>query len=244
MSTPTNPQAHQANPGDPEVTDPEATSPERAEAAVAASEAKAEAQPEAPEQAEVLEPETAAEAPAPAPEVEDAPAAPSVEDELAERTEDLQRITAEYANYRRRTERERGATITRAKAQVVEQLLPILDDLDLAERHGDLKEGPLKTFHGKLTGTLTNMGLKAFGAEGDTFDPERHEAVQDLSAGDEKTVGTVLRRGYQLGDQLVRTAMVIIADPAPEAAEQASPAPETEAAAESEPATEQESSEQ
>lgn len=140
--------------------------------------------------------------------------ATSVELQLAERTEDLQRLSAEYANYRRRTEREREGVIDTAKASVLTQLLPILDDLDLALQHGDLDDGPLKSFADKFTDTVTALKLTAFGAEGEEFDPEIHEAVQDLSSGEEKTVGTVLRKGYRVGDRLVRTAMVIIADPA------------------------------
>ena len=138
----------------------------------------------------------------------------SVEAQLAERTEDLQRLSAEYANYRRRTDRERKVSIDNAKAQVIAQLLPVLDDLELAEKHGDLAEGPLKVFRDKLVGILDGLKVTSFGEEGDAFDPERHEAVQDLSTGDEKAIGTVLRKGYQLDERLLRTAMVIIADPA------------------------------
>lgn len=138
----------------------------------------------------------------------------SVEAQLAERTEDLQRLSAEYANYRRRTDRERKVSIDNAKAQVIAQLLPVLDDLELAEKHGDLAEGPLKVFRDKFVGILDGLKVTSFGEEGDAFDPERHEAVQDLSTGDEKAIGTVLRKGYQLDERLLRTAMVIIADPA------------------------------
>lgn len=140
----------------------------------------------------------------------------TVEAELAERTEDLLRMTAEYANYRKRTERDRAVAIETAKSKTLEQFLPILDDLELAAKHGDLEEGPLKAFADKFTNIITGQGLEAFGAEGDVFDPERHEAVQDLSSGEEKVIGTVLRKGYLVGERLVRTAMVIIADPAAE----------------------------
>ncbi|MGO2573638.1 MAG: nucleotide exchange factor GrpE, partial [Corynebacterium casei] len=136
-----------------------------------------------------------------------------IEAQLAERTEDLQRLNAEYTNYRRRTERDRQAVIEAAKSQVLAALLPILDDLELARQHGDLKDSPLKAIADKLTSTLEGQQLEAFGAEGDAFDPEIHEAVQDLSSGGEQVVGTVLRRGYRVGDKLVRNAMVIIADP-------------------------------
>ena len=140
----------------------------------------------------------------------------SLEAQLAERTEDLQRITAEYANYRRRTQVEKQQVIEVAKAGVLTQLLPVLDDLELADKHGDIAEGsPLRAFRDKLVGITEGLKLTPFGAEGDVFDAERHEAVQDLSQGEEKVIGTVLRRGYQVEERLVRTAMVIIADPAP-----------------------------
>ncbi|MCT1411604.1 nucleotide exchange factor GrpE [Corynebacterium sanguinis] len=133
---------------------------------------------------------------------------------LAERTEDLQRVSAEYANYRRRTERERGQIAEQAKARVLTDLLPLLDDLDLAEQHGDLNEGPLKVFADKFRASLEGHKVVAFGEEGEDFDPEIHEAVQDLSEEDSKVLGTVLRKGYRVGDRLVRNAMVIITDPA------------------------------
>lgn len=136
-----------------------------------------------------------------------------IELQLAERTEDLQRVSAEYANYRRRTDRERAQIADHAKAKVVAQLLPLIDDLELAKQHGDLAEGPLKAFSDNLRHVLDNQGVAAFGAEGEQFDPEIHEAVQDLSEGDEKVIGTVLRQGYKIGDRLIRNAMVIIADP-------------------------------
>lgn len=201
------------NPGDPEHTDPEATSAERAEAAAEeaerADQGSLESDIDPTLEADLedaladIDAEVAAQA-----------AEPTLEDQLAERTEDLQRVSAEYANYRRRTERERHVGIEAAKAQVMTQLLPILDDLDLAEKHGDLAEGPLKAFRDKFVGVVEGLKVTPFGEEGDAFDAERHEAVQDLSSDDEKVLGTVLRRGYQMGDRLLRTAMVIIADPA------------------------------
>ncbi|WP_246847021.1 MULTISPECIES: nucleotide exchange factor GrpE [unclassified Corynebacterium] len=144
---------------------------------------------------------------------------PSLEDQLAERTEDLQRLSAEYANYRRRTERERKAGVENVKAQVLTQLLPILDDLELAEQHGDLEQGPLKSFRDKFVSVLDTFKVTPFGAAGEVFDPERHEAVQDLSTGDDKYIGTVLRLGYQVEERLLRTAMVIIVDPVDSEAE-------------------------
>ena len=142
---------------------------------------------------------------------------------LAERTDDLQRVSAEYANYRKRVAQERQATIDQTTSNVVHKFLPVFDDLDLAEQHGDLKEGPLKAFAGKLTGILGELKVTPFGEKGDEFNPEIHEAVQDLSSGDDKRLGVVLRKGYMIGDRLLRTAMAIIDDieePAPEQDEQ------------------------
>lgn len=137
-----------------------------------------------------------------------------LETQLAERTEDLQRVSAEYANYRRRTERERQGIVDTAKSNALTKFLPVMDDLDLAEQHGDLAaDGPLKSFATKFRNALQEQKVEAFGTEGEQFDPESHEAVQDLSSGDEKIIGTVLRKGYRVGDRMVRTAMVIIADP-------------------------------
>ena len=208
------------DPGNPANTDPEATSAEAAEAAAAeaasadgAVDEAAEAQADAAT-AGTAEAEAAVEDAARDIADDDASAENSLEAQLAERTEDLQRLNAEYTNYRRRTERDRQAVIETTKAKVLADFLPILDDLELARQHGDLNEGPLKAIADKLTGVLTNNQLAPFGAEGDAFDPEVHEAVQDLSTGDEQVIGTVLRRGYTVGERVVRTAMVIIADPA------------------------------
>lgn len=207
------------NPGDPANTDPEATSAEQAEEAAdraqraAAGEAGDPVDPDisaaVEEELADIDAELQGAGQEPADSATAQEAASSTERQLAERTEDLQRITAEYANFRRRTERDRNAVTQSAKAQVVSQLLPIVDDLHLAEQHGDLG-GPLKSFSDKLTGVLTGLKVTEFGAEGDAFDPEIHEAVQDLSDGDNKVVGQVLRRGFKLEDRLLRTAMVII----------------------------------
>jgi len=141
-------------------------------------------------------------------------AASPVEKQLEEMTADLKRVSAEDTNYRRRAERDRVATFELAKAQVASDLLPMADDFDLAEKHGDLKEeGPLKVFSDKFTKLIADLGVEKFGQEGDAFDPNFHEAVQDMSSGDEKTVATVLRAGYRIGDRVLRTAMVVIGDP-------------------------------
>jgi molecular chaperone GrpE len=135
--------------------------------------------------------------------------------ELDERTRDLQRVTAEYANYRKRVDRDRGLAGEQATAAVVAALLPILDDLDRAREHGDLN-GPFATMADALTATLGKFGLTAFGEKGDPFDPTRHEAVAHLTSADvsEPSCIDVMRRGYLLGDRLLRPAMVAVADPA------------------------------
>lgn len=133
--------------------------------------------------------------------------------ELAERTGDLQRVSAEYTNYRRRVERDRQAVITGAKAQVVGELLTVLDDIERAAEHGDLN-GAFKAVADKLVGALEGQGVAAFGTQGDGFDPDVHEAVQHTTSPDVSgpTVTAVLRRGYRLGDRVVRPAMVAVTD--------------------------------
>ncbi|MHA6554783.1 nucleotide exchange factor GrpE [Corynebacterium pyruviciproducens] len=185
--------------------------------------------------------DTAADAAAAADTAEQAPEE-SPEDKLtallAERTDDLQRVSAEYANYRKRAAQDRQTTIEHTTSSVVQKFLPVFDDLDLAEQHGDLKEGPLKAFAGKLTGILGQLKVTPFGAAGDEFNPEIHEAVQDLSSGDEKRIGVVLRKGYMIDDRLLRTAMVIIDD-----VDKAQPDTADESAAETDAADDSGSSE-
>jgi molecular chaperone GrpE len=132
--------------------------------------------------------------------------------ELAERTADLQRLTAEYANYRRRVERDRQATIDAAKAAVVSELLGVLDDLDRARTHGDLETGPLKAVADKLADALHKQGLQEFGTEGEPFDPTLHEAVQHEGSGHDPVIGVVMRKGYRFGERVLRHALVGVTD--------------------------------
>jgi molecular chaperone GrpE len=144
------------------------------------------------------------------------PEAPSADSEkVAELTADLQRVQADFANYRKRALRDQQLTVDRAKAGVVGQLLPILDDLDRARSHGDLESGPLRSVADKLVTALEGLGLSGFGAEGDEFDPGLHEAVQHEGDGTHPVVGTVMRRGYRIGDQVVRHALVGVIDTVP-----------------------------
>ncbi|OBI91406.1 nucleotide exchange factor GrpE [Mycobacterium asiaticum] len=143
------------------------------------------------------------------------PAGAASSDKVAELTADLQRVQADFANYRKRAMRDQQAAADRAKATVVSQLLGVLDDLERARKHGDLESGPMKAVADKLTNTLTGLGLTAFGAEGEDFDPALHEAVQhegDGGPGSKPVIGTVMRQGYQLGEQVLRHAMVGVVD--------------------------------
>ena len=136
------------------------------------------------------------------------------EKQVTELTADLQRVSAEYANYRRRTDREKQTGAENAKASVISQLLPVLDDLERARQHGDLETGPLKAVADKLAGVFSNIGLSTFGAEGDAFDPAIHEAVSHEGDGSSPVVGTLMRPGYKLGERVLRTAMVGVVDDA------------------------------
>jgi molecular chaperone GrpE len=135
--------------------------------------------------------------------------------ELAERTADLQRVTAEYANYRRRVDRDRQVVAEQATGTVLTALLPVLDDIDRARQHGDLT-GPFGAVAEQLVAILTKLGLNTFGEAGDPFDPTYHEAVAHTTSSDvtETACIEVLRKGYMLGDRLLRAAMVAVADPA------------------------------
>ena len=138
----------------------------------------------------------------------------AAQQEAAERTADLQRVTAEYANYRKRVDRDRDLVVKNAKASVLTEMLTVLDDIDNADRHGDLV-GAFKAVADKLTGVLTKAGLTQFGAVGDEFDPALHEAVQFATSPEVsvQTVTTVMRHGYTLGDRLVRPAVVGVTGP-------------------------------
>ena len=130
----------------------------------------------------------------------------------AELTADLQRVSAEFANYRKRTARDVVDARAAGKAFVVGELLVVLDDLDRARSHGDLEAGPLKSVSDKLDGVLKALGLESFGAEGDEFDPSVHEAVQHEGDGADPVLGAVLRQGYQIDGKVIRNAMVAVTD--------------------------------
>ncbi|MBJ7340224.1 nucleotide exchange factor GrpE [Mycolicibacterium sp.] len=134
-------------------------------------------------------------------------------DEAAELKSTLQRVKAEYDNYRKRSVRQEQAAAERGKAFAATQLLPVLDDLERARKHGDLEAGPLKSVADKLTAALQTIGLVAYGVEGDPFDPSLHEAVQHEGDGSNPVIGTVMRQGYRLGEgPVLRHAMVGVVD--------------------------------
>ncbi|MEI2269536.1 nucleotide exchange factor GrpE [Microbacterium sp. No. 7] len=130
---------------------------------------------------------------------------------------DLKRVQAEYANYRRRTEEQREVELARAKGAVAKGMLPVLDDLDRAEKHGDLAEGSaLAAIAEKMRAVVARLGVERYGAAGDAFDPQQHEAIfQAPTPGTtEPTILEVVEIGYRLGDLELRPAKVVVAVPA------------------------------
>src|SRR3954451_11792750 len=146
---------------------------------------------------------------------------------LAERTEDLQRVTAEFANYRRRVDRDRVLVVDQAAERFAGQLFPIVDDIERARDHGDLT-GAFKVVADRVLGLLDGLGVTAFGVAGDPFDPSLHEAVIHDTSSEVSvpTATTVLRQGFRRGDRVLRTAMVAVTDPESPAATEPSEAPD------------------
>jgi len=138
----------------------------------------------------------------------------ALEAALAERTADLQRLQAEYTNYRRRVERDREAVRELALGNVLTNLLPVLDDIGRAREHGEL-EGGFKSVAEALEAGVGKLGLERFGAPGDPFDPAVHEAMTHSHSADvtEPTCVQVFQPGYRIGARLIRPARVAVADP-------------------------------
>ena len=135
--------------------------------------------------------------------------------ELSERTADLQRLQAEFVNYKRRVERDRQQVVELAQGKVIGELLGVLDDIGRARDHGEL-EGGFRRVAESLESVLTKMGLEQFGATGEHFDPNLHEALMH-QASDElepDTVAAVLQPGYRFGERILRVARVAVAQPA------------------------------
>ncbi|KAB8161785.1 nucleotide exchange factor GrpE [Streptomyces sp. 3MP-14] len=135
---------------------------------------------------------------------------------LQERTQDLQRLQAEFQNYRRRVERDRIAVKEMAVANLLTELLPVLDDIGRARDHGELVGG-FKQVAESLETVAAKMGLAQFGKEGEPFDPTVHEALMHSYSPDvtETTCVQILQPGYRIGDRTIRPARVGVAEPQP-----------------------------
>lgn len=135
---------------------------------------------------------------------------------LNERTGDLQRLQAEYQNYRRRVERDRATVKEIAVANLLSELLPVLDDIGRARDHGELVGG-FKSVAESLETVVAKLGLQQFGKEGEPFDPTIHEALMHSYAPDvtETTCVAILQPGYRIGDRTIRPARVAVAEPQP-----------------------------
>lgn len=134
----------------------------------------------------------------------------------AERLVDLQRLQAEYVNYRNRVERDRARDKEATIGSVVESLIPVLDDIELARQHGDLADGPMSKIAGKIETTLARFGVASFGEAGEAFDPNVHEALMHVEADapegvEGSFVVQVLQPGYKVGERIVRAARVSVA---------------------------------
>jgi molecular chaperone GrpE len=145
----------------------------------------------------------------------DRAAADKIRTELAERTADLQRLQAEYANYRKRVDRDRATVREHAVAGALTELLPVLDAIGQAREHGELSGG-FKSVADSLQAALTKLGLVSYGQRGDTFDPKIHEALTHSYSPDvtEDTCVEVLQPGYRVGERILRPARVAVAEPA------------------------------
>jgi molecular chaperone GrpE len=156
-----------------------------------------------------------------APEASVAEQLAKAQQDVAGLTADLQRLQAEYVNYKRRVDRDRDLVLQNAKFAVLSAFLPVLDDLDRAREHGEL-EGGFKAVADSLERIVAGQGLVKFGSPGDEFDPRFHEALMHSHSPDVTTTTcqTVVQAGYQIGDRVVRAARVTVVDPEP-AADQA-----------------------
>ena len=156
--------------------------------------------------------------------VEEAPAVEVQNDvhpdtrKAAEHLEDLRRLQAEYVNYKKRVDRDRELARDRGVTQVVEALLPVLDDIHAAREHGELEGGPFAAIADKLEAILGRFGVESIGAKGEEFDPVIHEALMHVDAelpedATTTTVVQVIQPGFKMGERVVRPARVSVADP-------------------------------
>lgn len=160
--------------------------------------------------------------PTPEPTPEPTQESAEVEDELtgaqravAELTDDLQRLQAEFVNYKRRVERDRELVRENATYAALSPIVEVLDTIDRAREHGDLDPG-FQTVADQLERTVERLGLAKFGQPGDAFDPTVHEALSHIGEDAEVTVTTckvIAKAGYRIGDRVVRAAQVLVVDP-------------------------------
>jgi molecular chaperone GrpE len=136
--------------------------------------------------------------------------------EVTERTADLQRLQAEYQNYRKRVERDRLTVREIAVSNILEALIPVLDDIGRAREHGEVTGG-FKSVSDNLETVVAKLGLQQFGKEGEPFDPTLHEALMHSYSSDvtEDTCVQILQPGYRIGERIIRPAMVAVAEPQP-----------------------------
>jgi len=135
--------------------------------------------------------------------------------QLAERTADLQRLQAEYANYRKRVDRDRVTVREQAVAATLSELLPVLDAIGQAREHGELSGG-FKSVADSLQAAVGKLGLVSYGQRGDAFDPKIHEALTHTYSPDvaEDTCVEIFQPGYKVGERILRPARVAVAAPA------------------------------
>jgi molecular chaperone GrpE len=142
------------------------------------------------------------------------PASNGLQVKIDELTSDLQRLQAEYVNYKRRVDRDRDLVTENARVSVLTALFPVLDDLDRARQHGEL-EGGVKAIAENLERIVAGVGLEKFGASGDEFDPTIHEALMHGHSAEVTTTtcDTVVQPGYRIGARIIRPALVTVLDP-------------------------------
>lgn len=141
--------------------------------------------------------------------------------DLAERTADLQRLQAEFVNYKRRVDRDRDLIRENATYVALAPITEVLDTIDRAREHAPLEDG-FKAVADQLERTVAGLGLTKFGVAGDAFDPTVHEALSHIGEDPEVTVPTckvIAKAGYRMGDRVVRAAQVLVVDPVSASAE-------------------------
>jgi molecular chaperone GrpE len=135
-------------------------------------------------------------------------------DPVASLTEDLQRLQAEYSNYKKRVDRDRALYADIATAAALTEMLPILDDLDRAAEHGELTGG-FKAIAEQINSLTQKLGLQKFGETPSSFDPNIHEALMHETSNEvkETTVTKILQFGYKHKERVLRPARVVVTDP-------------------------------